>query len=39
MPTSVTHVTEKPFSLVKGTLTYLALGVLEEGVAVGVGEG
>jgi len=36
MPTSVTYVTEEHFFLVKGTLTYLVLGVLEEGVAVGV---
>ena len=39
--TSITHVTEEQFFFVKleRTLTYLALGILGGGAAMGVGEG
>jgi len=33
------YVTEEHFFFVKGTLTYLALGILGERAAIGVGEG
>ena len=39
MPTGVTYVTEKHSFLVKGTLTYLSLGILGEGAAKGVRKG
>jgi len=40
-PTGITYVTEEHFSFVKleRTLTYLALGILGGGAAMGVGEG
>jgi len=39
MPTCVSHVAEEHFFFVRGTLTYLALGILGGGAAMGVGEG
>jgi len=39
MPTGVTYVTEKHFSLVKGTLTHLALRIIRGEAGKGGDEG
>ena len=39
MPSTLTYVTQQHFFFVKGTLTYLALGILGGEAAMGVWEG
>jgi len=39
VPAGVTYVTEKHFFFIKGTLTYLTLGILGGGAGKGAGEG